>query len=102
MERIAQMKKKYFFETKLVVEYMIAELSKRDGGLIDMDNISVPELRRFIIGEEQYQEVDDTDVDEDVLARVMSFTNLPRNVVIRALINNDNDAVNAVMELSYR
>ena len=32
MKRIAQMKKKYFFETKLIVEYMIAELSKRDVG----------------------------------------------------------------------
>ena len=69
--------------------------------MIDIDNISVPELRRFIIGEEQYQEVDDTGVDKDVLSKVMSFTNLPRNVVIRALINNDNDPMNAIMELSY-
>ena len=38
-ERIAQMKK-YFFETKLVVEYMIAQLSKRDGGQINMDDIT--------------------------------------------------------------
>ena len=100
-ERMAQMKKD-FFEKKLVVEYIIAELSKRNNGLIDIDDITIPELRQFIIGDDQYQEVDDTGVDEDILVNLMSFTNLPRNVVIRALINNDNDPVNAGLELSFR
>lgn len=52
------------------------------------------------IAEEDEEEVDDTGVDEKDIELVMSQANVARARAIRALKNNSNDIVNAIMELT--
>ena len=52
------------------------------------------------IAEEDEEEVDDTGVDEKDIDLVVSQANVPRAKAIRALKNNNNDIVNAIMELT--
>lgn len=52
------------------------------------------------IAEEDEEEVDETGVDEKDIELVMSQVNVPRTRAIRALKNNNNDIVNAIMELT--
>lgn len=52
------------------------------------------------IAEEDEEEVDETGVDEKDIDLVMSQANVPRARAIRALKNNQNDIVNAIMELT--
>lgn len=52
------------------------------------------------IAEEDEEEVDETGVDEKDIELVMSQANAPRARAIRALKNNNNDIVNAIMELT--
>jgi nascent polypeptide-associated complex subunit alpha len=52
------------------------------------------------IAEEDEEEVDDTGVDEKDIDLVMSQANVVRSKAIRALKNNNNDIVNAIMELT--
>lgn len=52
------------------------------------------------IAEEDEEEVDDTGVEDKDLELVMSQANVPRSKAIRALKNNSNDIVNAIMELT--
>jgi len=52
------------------------------------------------IAEEDEEEVDEAGVDEKDVELVMSQANVPRNKAIRALKNNSNDIVNAIMELT--
>lgn len=52
------------------------------------------------ITEEDEEEVDDTGVDEKDIELVMSQANVPRAKAIRALKSNQNDIVNAIMELT--
>lgn len=52
------------------------------------------------IAEEDEEEVDETGVDEKDIDLVMSQANVPRTKAIRALKNNNNDIVNAIMELT--
>ncbi|XP_055686637.1 nascent polypeptide-associated complex subunit alpha [Lutzomyia longipalpis] len=52
------------------------------------------------IAEEDEEEVDETGVDEKDIDLVMSQANVPRGKAIRALKNNNNDIVNAIMELT--
>lgn len=52
------------------------------------------------IAEEDEEEVDDTGVDEKDIELVVSQANVPRAKAIRALKNNNNDIVNAIMELT--
>jgi nascent polypeptide-associated complex subunit alpha len=52
------------------------------------------------IAEEDEEEVDDTGVDEKDIELVVSQANVPRAKAIRALKNNSNDIVNAIMELT--
>lgn len=52
------------------------------------------------IAEEDEEEVDDTGVDEKDIDLVMSQANVIRSKAIRALKNNNNDIVNAIMELT--
>jgi len=52
------------------------------------------------IAEEDEEEVDEAGVDEKDIELVMSQANVPRNKAIRALKNNSNDIVNAIMELT--
>lgn len=52
------------------------------------------------IAEEDEEEVDETGVDEKDIELVMSQANVPRTRAIRALKNNNNDIVNAIMELT--
>jgi len=52
------------------------------------------------IAEEDEEEVDDSGVDDKDIELVMSQANVPRNKAIRALKNNSNDIVNAIMELT--
>lgn len=52
------------------------------------------------IAEEDEEEVDETGVDEKDIELVMSQANVPRTRAIRALKNNSNDIVNAIMELT--
>lgn len=52
------------------------------------------------IAEEDEEEVDETGVDEKDIELVVSQANVPRAKAIRALKNNSNDIVNAIMELT--
>jgi nascent polypeptide-associated complex subunit alpha len=52
------------------------------------------------IAEEDEEEVDETGVDEKDIELVVSQANVPRAKAIRALKNNNNDIVNAIMELT--
>jgi len=52
------------------------------------------------IAEEDEEEVDETGVDEKDIELVMSQANVSRTRAIRALKNNSNDIVNAIMELT--
>uniref|UniRef100_A0A182JDB5 NAC-A/B domain-containing protein n=1 Tax=Anopheles atroparvus TaxID=41427 RepID=A0A182JDB5_ANOAO len=52
------------------------------------------------IAEEDEEEVDDTGIDDKDIDLVMSQANVKRAKAIRALKNNDNDIVNAIMELT--
>ena len=52
------------------------------------------------IAEEDEEEVDDTGVDDKDIDLVMSQANVPRAKAVRALKNNSNDIVNAIMELT--
>jgi len=52
------------------------------------------------ITEEDEEDVDETGVDEKDIELVMSQANVPRAKAIRALKSNDNDIVNAIMELT--
>lgn len=52
------------------------------------------------IAEEDEEEVDETGVDEKDIDLVVSQANVPRAKAIRALKNNNNDIVNAIMELT--
>lgn len=52
------------------------------------------------IAEEDEEEVDETGVDEKDIELVMSQANVARARAIRALKNNSNDIVNAIMELT--
>lgn len=52
------------------------------------------------IAEEDEEEVDDTGVDDKDIDLVMSQANVPRAKAVRALKNNNNDIVNAIMELT--
>lgn len=52
------------------------------------------------IAEEDEEEVDETGVDERDIELVMSQANVARSKAIRALKNNSNDIVNAIMELT--
>lgn len=52
------------------------------------------------IAEEDEEEVDDTGVDDKDIELVMSQANVARAKAIRALKNNNNDIVNAIMELT--
>lgn len=52
------------------------------------------------IAEEDEEEVDETGVDDRDIELVMSQANVPRSKAIRALKNNSNDIVNAIMELT--
>ncbi|CAG9800016.1 unnamed protein product [Chironomus riparius] len=52
------------------------------------------------IAEEEEEEVDETGVDEKDIDLVVSQANVPRAKAIRALKNNNNDIVNAIMELT--
>lgn len=52
------------------------------------------------IAEEDEEEVDDTGVDDKDIELVMSQANASRAKAIRALKNNSNDIVNAIMELT--
>lgn len=52
------------------------------------------------IAEEDEEEVDDVGVDDKDIELVMSQANVPRAKAIRALKNNTNDIVNAIMELT--
>lgn len=52
------------------------------------------------IAEEDEEEVDETGVDEKDIELVVSQANVPRARAIRALKNNSNDIVNAIMELT--
>lgn len=52
------------------------------------------------IAEEDEEEVDESGVDEKDIELVMSQANVPRTRAIRALKNNSNDIVNAIMELT--
>lgn len=52
------------------------------------------------IAEEDEEEVDETGVDEKDIELVMSQANVTRTRAIRALKNNQNDIVNAIMELT--
>lgn len=52
------------------------------------------------IAEEDEEEVDETGVDEKDIELVVSQANVPRARAIRALKNNKNDIVNAIMELT--
>lgn len=52
------------------------------------------------ITEEDEEEVDETGVDEKDIELVMSQANVPRVKAIRALKSNQNDIVNAIMELT--
>lgn len=52
------------------------------------------------IAEEDEEEVDETGVDDKDIELVMSQANVPRVKAIRALKNNQNDIVNAIMELT--
>jgi nascent polypeptide-associated complex subunit alpha len=52
------------------------------------------------IAEEDEEEVDETGVDEKDIDLVMSQANVTRAKAIRALKNNNNDIVNAIMELT--
>jgi len=52
------------------------------------------------IAEEDEEEVDEAGVDEKDIELVMSQANVPRNKAVRALKNNSNDIVNAIMELT--
>lgn len=52
------------------------------------------------IAEEDEEEVDETGVDEKDIELVMSQANVPRAKAIRALKNNSNDIVNAILELT--
>jgi nascent polypeptide-associated complex subunit alpha len=52
------------------------------------------------IAEEDEEDVDETGVDEKDIDLVVSQANVPRNKAIRALKNNNNDIVNAIMELT--
>lgn len=52
------------------------------------------------IAEEDEEEVDDSGVDDKDIELVMSQANVARAKAIRALKNNNNDIVNAIMELT--
>ncbi|XP_052893137.1 nascent polypeptide-associated complex subunit alpha isoform X2 [Anopheles moucheti] len=52
------------------------------------------------IAEEDEEEVDDTGIDDKDIDLVMSQANVKRAKAIRALKNNENDIVNAIMELT--
>uniref|UniRef100_A0A0K8TP91 Putative transcription factor n=1 Tax=Tabanus bromius TaxID=304241 RepID=A0A0K8TP91_TABBR len=52
------------------------------------------------IAEEDEEEIDETGVDEKDIELVMSQANTSRAKAIRALKNNSNDIVNAIMELT--
>lgn len=52
------------------------------------------------IAEEDEEEVDETGVDDKDIELVMSQANVARARAIRALKNNNNDIVNAIMELT--
>lgn len=52
------------------------------------------------IAEEDEEEVDDTGIDDKDIELVMSQANVKRAKAIRALKNNENDIVNAIMELT--
>lgn len=52
------------------------------------------------IAEEDEEEVDDTGIDDKDIELVMSQANVKRPKAIRALKNNANDIVNAIMELT--
>ena len=52
------------------------------------------------IAEDEEEEVDETGVDEKDIDLVVSQANVPRAKAIRALKNNNNDIVNAIMELT--
>lgn len=52
------------------------------------------------IAEEDEEEVDETGVDDKDIELVVSQANVPRAKAIRALKNNNNDIVNAIMELT--
>jgi nascent polypeptide-associated complex subunit alpha len=52
------------------------------------------------IVEEDEEEVDESGVDEKDIELVVSQANVPRAKAIRALKNNQNDIVNAIMELT--
>jgi len=52
------------------------------------------------IAEEDEEEIDESGVDEKDIELVMSQANVPRTRAIRALKNNSNDIVNAIMELT--
>ncbi|XP_053677363.1 nascent polypeptide-associated complex subunit alpha [Anopheles nili] len=52
------------------------------------------------IAEEDEEEVDETGIDDKDIDLVMTQANVKRARAIRALKNNDNDIVNAIMELT--
>lgn len=52
------------------------------------------------IQEESEEEVDDADVEEKDIDLVVSQANVSRAKAIKALKNNKNDIVNAIMELT--
>ena len=52
------------------------------------------------IQEESEEEVDDADVEEKDIDLVMTQANVTRAKAIKALKNNKNDIVNAIMELT--
>lgn len=52
------------------------------------------------IQEESEEEVDDADVEEKDIDLVMTQANVTRAKAVKALKNNKNDIVNAIMELT--
>ncbi|XP_026470910.1 nascent polypeptide-associated complex subunit alpha [Ctenocephalides felis] len=75
-------------------KFKVPEVSPAGGDASGAPTVVAP------IAEEDEGEIDESGVEEKDIELVMSQANVPRQKAIRALKNNQNDIVNAIMELT--